>query len=122
MQPRASAEGLRLRWLLPIFQVMGAPLKPRHAAWLFTRDGESVCLELAEDASGYRLSVRGPGRLRAIHEFDALDAALSAARQYRATFLRDGFVLHRDGDRREPRTLRRVRAAGSGARHANARR
>ena len=61
---------------------------------------KTVCLEFREDAGGHHLRVRGPGRARATHEFDAADAALSAAREYHAVLLRGGFVLHRDIDSR----------------------
>ena len=88
---------------------MSGPDDPAHVAWLFTRGSESVCLEVGESAGGYRLTVRGPGRGRATHEFDAGEAALSAAREYRAALVRAGFTLHRDTDRRAGRTLGTVR-------------
>ena len=94
---------------MPISLVMGGPDDPKHTAWLFTRGSESVCLEVGESAGGYRLSVRGPGRGRATHEFDSGEAALSAAREYRIALVRGGFVLHRDSDRRESATLRTSR-------------
>ena len=64
-----------------------------RTAWLFTRDGKSVRLEIHRFGDRLHLIVAGPGTTRQSYEFPDLATLLSHQARHEQRLLAEGFVL-----------------------------
>jgi len=69
-------------------------------AWLFTRDEQSVRLEIYEVGDGFRLLVLGPGYAQASHEFDSMGSLMTFVTSYQERLRTDNFKLQASAERR----------------------
>jgi hypothetical protein len=81
----------------------------QRTAWLYTRNEESVRLELVKTASGVQLTIDGPGAASASHDFPAGTSVDRFREEYEQKLVNDGFKLQAVAERR---TNPRGRAPG----------
>ena len=72
----------------------------QRTAWLFTRDQESVRVELLDTLTGVQLTIDGPGAASATHDFPAGTSMDSFRHDYEQKLLADGFTLQVVAERR----------------------
>jgi hypothetical protein len=75
-------------------------------AWLFTRDDESVRLQIHEQGDAFRLAVNGPGATQTRHDFDTMTSLMIFVTNYQEQLRANNYKLQasaerRDGDRRQ---------------------
>jgi hypothetical protein len=75
-------------------------------AWLFTRDDESVRLQIHEQGEAFRLVVNGPGTAQTSHDFDTMTSLMIFVTNYQEQLRANNYKLQasaerRDGDRRQ---------------------
>jgi hypothetical protein len=77
-------------------------------AWLFTRDDESVRLEIHERGTEFRLLINGPGAAQASHEFETMSSLMIFVTSYQNELKNNEFKLQASAERRasERRGLR----------------
>ena len=96
----------------------------QRTAWLFTKDGESVRLEIVDTNEGVQLVIEGPSAHNHKYDFPAGTAMEGFRREYEDKLLADGYRLQAVAERRldvERRTVHAT-AAGSKERRAGERR
>jgi hypothetical protein len=81
----------------------------QRTAWLYTRNEESVRLELVTTATGVQLTIDGPGAARTSYDFPAGTAVDGFREEYEQKLVNDGFRLQAVAERR---TSPRPRAPG----------
>ena len=81
----------------------------QRTAWLYTRNQESVRLELVTTATGVQLTIDGPGEASASYDFPAGTAVDGFRQEYEQKLIDDGFRLQAVAERR---TSSRPRATG----------
>ena len=69
-------------------------------AWLFTRDDESVRLQIHEQGEGFRLTVNGPGTAQATHDFDTMNSLMIFVTEYQEQLKANEFRLQASAERR----------------------
>lgn len=69
-------------------------------AWLFTRDQESVRLQIHELGEGFRLTINGPGHAQASHDFDNMTSLMIFVTDYQERLRTDQFKLQASAERR----------------------
>jgi hypothetical protein len=69
-------------------------------AWLFTRDEQSVRLEIYEVGDGFRLLALGPGFAQASHDFDSMASLMTFVASYQERLRADNFKLQASAERR----------------------
>ncbi len=62
-------------------------------AWLFTRDDESVRMQIHEHGDGIQLVVNGPGSAQASHDFETMTSLMSFVANYQDQFKHNQFKL-----------------------------
>ena len=77
-------------------------------AWLFTRDQESVRLELSHSSGGVQLTVDGPGAATATYDFPVGTSVDAFRQDYEQKLLADGFKLQAVAERRADADSRQV--------------
>lgn len=84
-----------------------------EAAWLFTRDQQSVrMLRVAEDTGLMRLLVHGPGRATAVYNSDDLVESMRHQADLERTLLAQGFQLDQSTANRRSGRERRLTPRG----------
>jgi hypothetical protein len=81
-------------------------------AWLFTRDEESVRLEIYERGEGFRLIINGPGPVQVAHEFDTMSSLMIFVTNYQEQLRANNYKLQASAERRG-NSERRQRPGGS---------
>jgi hypothetical protein len=71
-----------------------------QTAWLFTKDDESVRLEIRDVAEGVQLVIEGPGETSSHFDFPPGTAVDSFRRDYENKLLADGYHLQAVSERR----------------------
>ena len=69
-------------------------------AWLFTRDDESVRLQIHEQGSAYRLVINGPGTTQASHDFDTMTSLMIFVTNYQEQLRANDYKLQASAERR----------------------
>jgi hypothetical protein len=69
-------------------------------AWLYTRDDESVRLQIHEQGEGFRLVINGPGAAQASHEFDSMSSLMIFVTNYQEQLRGNNFKLQASAERR----------------------
>jgi len=69
-------------------------------AWLFTRDQESVRMQILEHRDAYRLVLNGPGSTNASHDFDTLSSLMIFVTNYQEQLRSNNFKLQASAERR----------------------
>ena len=72
----------------------------QRTAWLYTRNDESVRMELVTTAAGVRLTIDGPGAARAAHDFPPGTSVDAFRQDYENKLIADGFKLQAVAERR----------------------
>jgi hypothetical protein len=80
-------------------------------AWLFTRDDESVRLQIHEQGEAFRLFVHGPGTAHTSHDFDTMTSLMIFVTNFQEQLRADNFRLQASAERRGGE--RRPRSGGS---------
>ena len=88
-----------------------------RTAWLFTKDEESVRLEIRDMPEGVQLVIEGPGEASSQFDFSPGTAVDSFRRDYENKLLADGYRLQVVAERRvdvkqDPTADRRRRSRG----------
>lgn len=73
-----------------------------RTAWLFTRNDDSVRLELRTTPDGVQLVIDGPGAVSSRFDFPPGTAVESFRREYEQRLLDDGYRLQVVAERRIP--------------------
>ena len=71
-----------------------------RTAWLFTRDEDSVRVEIRSTGEGVQLVIEGPGARISRYEFPAGTAVEGFRRDYEDKLLSDGYRLQAVSERR----------------------
>ena len=71
-----------------------------RTAWLFTRDEESVRLEVRSTGEGVQLVIEGPGERISRYEFPAGTAVEGFRNDYEEKLISDGYRLQAVSERR----------------------
>lgn len=71
-----------------------------RTAWLFTRDQESVRIELRTTSRGVQLAIEGPGAARSSYDFPVGTAVDGFRRAYEEKLLANGYRLQVVSERR----------------------
>ena len=71
-----------------------------RTAWLFTRDQQSVRMELRRTADGVQLLIEGPGPAASQHDFPPGTSVESFRQDYEQKLLDDGYKLQVVAERR----------------------
>ena len=89
-------------------------MEMEQTAWLFTKDQESVRLELRTTTEGVQLSIDGPGVATSSYDFPPGTAVDSFRREYEQKLLGDGYRLQAVSERRvsEDRPAKEERRRG----------
>ena len=69
-------------------------------AWLFTRDDESVRLQIHEQGDAFRLAVHGPGSAQASHDFETMSSLMIFVTNYQEQLKSNNFKLQASAERR----------------------
>jgi hypothetical protein len=69
-------------------------------AWLFTRDDESVRLQIHEQGDAFRLAVSGPGSAQASHDFETMSSLMIFVTNYQEQLKNNNFKLQASAERR----------------------
>ena len=69
-------------------------------AWLFTRDDESVRLQIDEQGDASRLFVNGPGSAQASHDFESMTSLMIFVTNYKEQLEGRNFKLQASAERR----------------------
>jgi hypothetical protein len=69
-------------------------------AWLFTRDDESVRLQIHEQGDAFRLAVNGPGSAQAHHDFASMTTLMMFVADYQEQLQNHSFRLQASAERR----------------------
>ena len=91
-------------------------MRMQQTAWLFTKDEDSVRLELHSGPDGVQLRIEGPGEALSSYDFPPGTAVESFRSDYEKRLLQDGYHLQAvserrlDGKRRSPGGERRRRS------------
>jgi hypothetical protein len=72
----------------------------QRTAWLYTRNEESVRLELVATGTGVQLTIDGPGAARATYDFPAGTAVERFREEYEQKLMADGYKLQAVAERR----------------------
>ena len=81
----------------------------QQTAWLYTKNEQSVRLELVTTATGVQLTIDGPGAAKASYDFPSGTAVDGFRHEYEQKLIDDGFKLQAVAERR---TTPRPRAPG----------
>jgi hypothetical protein len=73
---------------------------PQRVAWLFTREEESVRVELDRGPTGPRLVIRGPGLAKATYDFKDAASLAQFQASHQEELIARGFRLQAFADRR----------------------
>jgi hypothetical protein len=84
-----------------------------RTAWLFTREQESIYVQLERRDGGWRLSVHGPAEACKTYDFSDGDALVSFHESVERHLLTAGFRLQAVAERRSGVDRRRDRRAGT---------
>ena len=84
-----------------------------RTAWLFTRDHESIYVQLERSDGGWRLFVNGPAEACKTYDFADGDALVSFHESIEKHLLNAGFRLQAVAERRSGGDRRREGRAGS---------
>ena len=71
-----------------------------RTAWLFTRDQQSVRIELRATTDGVQLLIEGPGPATSRHDFPAGTSVDGFREDYEQKLLDDGYKLQAVAERR----------------------
>ena len=71
-----------------------------RTAWLFTRDQQSVRIELRATSDGVQLLIEGPGPTASQHDFPPGTSVDSFRQEYEQKLLDDGYKLQIVAERR----------------------
>jgi hypothetical protein len=71
-----------------------------RTAWLYTRNDESVRLELVTTAAGVQLTIDGPGAARASYDFPPGTTVDAFRQDYEQRLMADGYRLQAVAERR----------------------
>jgi hypothetical protein len=82
-------------------------------AWLFTRDEESVRLQIHEQGEAFRLVVNGPGHAQVTHDFDTMSSLMIFVTNYQEQLRANNFKLQASAERRGGGGERGGQAGGS---------
>jgi hypothetical protein len=72
----------------------------QRTAWLYTRNDESVRMELVATGEGVQLTIDGPGASRAAYDFPAGSSIDAFREEYEARLIADGYKLQAVAERR----------------------
>jgi hypothetical protein len=81
-------------------------------AWLFTRDDESVRLQIHEHGDAFRLFVHGPGTAQTSHDFETMTSLMIFVTNYQEQLRANNYRLQASAERRGGGE-RRARSAGA---------
>lgn len=84
-----------------------------RTAWLFTRNEESIYVQLQRQPNGWRLVVQGPAEANKTYDFSDGDALVTFHESIERHLLTAGFRLQAIAERRAGVDRRRDRRAGS---------
>jgi len=76
-------------------------------AWLFTRDDESVRLQIHEQGEAFRLVVNGPGTAQTSHDFDTMTSLMIFVTNYQEQLRANNYKLQASAERRDGDQRRR---------------
>jgi hypothetical protein len=74
-----------------------------QTAWLYTKDQQSVRIELSRTPAGVQLAIEGPGPASSSHDFPTGTSVERFRQEYERTLLEDGYKLQVVAERRGPR-------------------
>jgi len=80
-------------------------------AWLFTRDDESVRLQIHEDGDAFRLFVNGPGTAQTSHDFETMTSLMIFVTNFQEQLRANNYKLQASAERRSAGE-RRTRSGG----------
>jgi len=98
-------------WRTSDIRIMKTSPALHQFAWLFTRDEESVRLQIHEHGEQFRLVVSGPGTAQASHDFDSMTSLMIFVTNYQEQLRANNFKLQASAERRSGGE-RRSRADG----------
>jgi hypothetical protein len=75
----------------------------QRTAWLFTKDQQSVRIELCSTPEGMQLVIEGPGPASSTHDFPPGTSADRFREEYEGKLLGDGYKLQAMAERRGDR-------------------
>jgi hypothetical protein len=69
-------------------------------AWLFTRDDESVRLQIHEQGDAFRLFVSGPGTAQTSHDFETMTSLMIFVTNFQEQLRANNYKLQASAERR----------------------
>jgi hypothetical protein len=72
----------------------------QRTAWLFTKDQQSVRIELCPTSDGMQLTIEGPGNASSAHDFPPGTSVERFRQEYERTLVEDGYKLQVIAERR----------------------
>ena len=84
-----------------------------RTTWLFTRDHESIYIQLERGDDGWRLVLHGPGEAWRAHDFSDSEALTTFYESFERDLLAAGFQLQAVAERRSGQDRRQAPRPGS---------